>query len=95
MQDNHKSVNIRKKLPFLIGTFTALIWGITYFISAQLHGMQVMFDPMFPFLIACILGIHINTMSVLKGTLFAMLDAGTVGWLLGWLIRWIFRNLVI
>lgn len=91
MKISNKAGKFHKKLPWLIAIFAALIWGLSYFLSAKFHGMQAMFDPMFSFFIARLLGIHGESMSVLGGTLFAMLDAGTLGAALGWLLLLAFK----
>lgn len=91
MKISNKTGNFHPKLSWLIATFAALIWGFSYFLSAKLHGMQAMFDPMFPFIIARLLGIHEESMSVLGGTLFAMLDAGILGVIVGWLLHLAFK----
>ncbi|MHA2284194.1 MAG: hypothetical protein ACXAC5_25425 [Promethearchaeota archaeon] len=77
----------QKRLPYLVSIFAAFIWGIIYWLSANLHGMQSMFDPMFPFFIAKLFGFHYKPMSVISGTLFAALDAGIIGGVFGYLVR--------
>jgi hypothetical protein len=86
------SAKFLKRLPYLIGGFTAFIWGSIYVLSASLHGMQSMFDPMFPFLIAKLFGFHNKSMSLVSGTFFAALDAGIMGVIFGYLFRLMFNR---
>ena len=79
--------NFYKKLPLITAIFVALIWGLFYLLFDTLHGMQAMFDQQFPFFVARILGIHNNTMSVVSGVFFAMVDAAIWGAVTGWLLR--------
>ncbi len=88
----NKFDNFFKKLPWITGFITALVWGSVYILFDKLHGMQAMFERQFPFLIAWLLGLHRETISILSGLFLAMLDALILGVLIGWLFRSLFTG---
>ena len=82
-----------KRLPMITATVFMLFWGAIYLFFSKLHGMQAMFDQEFPFLVAWLLGFQNETMSMVSGTLFAILDGGILGVMFGWVFQRIIRAL--
>ncbi len=91
MQPTTKFEKFYQKLPIVTGLVFAIFWGVIYLFFAKLHGMPAMFDQQFPFLIAWLLGFHDESMSIVSGTLFAILDAGILGVMFGWVFQRIIR----
>lgn len=83
---------LKKLLPAGLALIFALFWGLVYMFFSLLHGMQAMFDRQFPFLFAALLGIPNESMSLVSGVFFAMLDAAVFGFVLGWLVRGLFSH---
>ena len=97
MTTSEQSVKVQtvlKSVPWVAGVALALVWGVLYFVFDKFHGMQKMFDLQFPFFIAAISGVHSESMSLLSGMLFAMLDGALAGTLLGLLCRFVLRRML-
>ncbi|MDE3056789.1 MAG: hypothetical protein KGJ59_02390 [Bacteroidota bacterium] len=90
---NDRKKNKRQRAIWNILIFTAvisgLLWMMVYLFLDRLHGMQRMFNGEFPFLIASILGLHREAMSVVIGTTLAFLDGAFVGFIFSWFLKMI------
>lgn len=64
--------------------FIGILRGIVFAVFGSIHSMWRMFDEDFPFFVAVILAVHNETMSPMRGILFAFIDGALVGLLSGW-----------
>ncbi|MCB0261509.1 MAG: hypothetical protein R3C41_13270 [Calditrichia bacterium] len=94
MKTLYKSNIFVKILPVIVASSFAIFWAIIYVSFMKLHRMPTMFDQQFPFFLATLLGVHNESMPVVSGILFAMLDAGIFGLVFGWVFRSILKGVV-